>query len=227
MDVATALTKINYEYRGQDADAPTFGDAEATYWLSILNRKKDELFRDIAKNWTQSFETRSLGTVTASTIPSYNLPTDFLAPAGNDSGVALYVIEGDVRTDLELVKPQELKKGVQQAYISGRNPQVLTFSQEIESTDTIVDGTLYITGYFLPADMTASDDTLPFPDPQWGVMSVAAELAFTDIVYEDRAEGLNNKANNIYMQMVNNAMRGVHGAPREVTYNVKRLGMSG
>jgi hypothetical protein len=41
----------------------------------------------------------------------------------------------------------------------------------------------------MPADVSLEDDDLPLPDPYWGVMAVAAEVAFNDIVYEDKAEG--------------------------------------
>lgn len=51
MILSTAITRINYALRGTDDDAPTSGDEEYTYWLDTLNRVKDSLYENVAKNW--------------------------------------------------------------------------------------------------------------------------------------------------------------------------------
>lgn len=218
MDVTTAISGINYALRGVDDDAPLDGSDEWNYWLSVLNRKKDELFRDVNKQWSVSFDIQSIGTITASSTPSFNIPSDFLAASGDGYGAGAYVLNGDVRTDLLLVKPQEITKSNRVVYISGTNPQVLKFADEITADDVIVGGTLYLNGQFLPADMTAAADVVPFPDPQWGVLSSAAEIAYNDVTYEDKAEGLNARANNLYHLMETANRKGFHKGPRKLAY---------
>ena len=75
----------------------------------------------------------------------------------------------------------------------------------------------------MPADVSLETDELPLPDPYWGVMAVAAEVAFGDITYEDRSEGLNTKANNLYMQMVRNNRRGTYNNPKKAPVNVYHI----
>ena len=221
MDVTTAISNISYALRGTDEDPPIDGSDEWNYWLAILNRKKDELFRDISKHWSESHETRNIGTITASATPSYNIPTSFLSPVGDGYGIGAYVLLSGKRTDLNLVKAREARKDNRTVYIEGRNPQTLKFADEITATDPIVGGTLYLPGQYMPDDLTAASDTLPFPDAQWGVMSTAAEIAFNDVTYEDKAEDLNAKANNLYMLMEKNSNRGIHRGPRTATYSMR------
>ncbi|MEY2666371.1 MAG: hypothetical protein RLZZ384_542, partial [Pseudomonadota bacterium] len=55
MNLNTFYTRTSYALRGIDEDPPTHGDEEAIYWLSLLNRKKDELYQDLTKNWYPCF----------------------------------------------------------------------------------------------------------------------------------------------------------------------------
>lgn len=219
MDVTTAISGINYALRGIDDDAPLEGTDEWDYWLSVLNRKKDELFRDTKQDWEESHEVRSLGLITASATPSYDIATDFLTPTGDGYGIGAYVVKDGKRTDLELVKPQAIYKSNRVVYIVGRNPKALKFADEIAATDTIVGGTLYLAGQYMPADLADAADELPYPDPQWGVLAAAAEIAYNDVTYEDKAEGLNAKANNLYDMMIKANRAGTHLAPRKVGYS--------
>jgi len=56
VDVTTAISGINYALRGVDDEAPLDGTEEWDYWLSVLNRKKDELFRDTKHAQLQQVE---------------------------------------------------------------------------------------------------------------------------------------------------------------------------
>ncbi len=223
MDVEEALTRINYALRGTDDEAPTFGTEEADYWLSLLNSKKDELYRDPKHNWDEIFEIRSLGTVIASSSPVFNLPIDFIAPSGDATGRGAYISKDGIKTNLELAKHQEARESNRVSYIAGRNPEKLYINGEIKADDLVVGGELFLPGYYMPTNMTSSSDKLPFPDPLWGCIAVAADIAFGDITYEDKAEGLNAKANSLYMQMLNTNARGVHGSPRRIGYSVSRI----
>jgi hypothetical protein len=51
MTLSEAITRINYALRGTDDDPPTSGD-EFDYWVSLLNRKKDELYEDTSRQWS-------------------------------------------------------------------------------------------------------------------------------------------------------------------------------
>lgn len=219
MLVSEFLTKVNYSLRGIDDDTPDFGGDEASYWLDTLNRKINELYQD-SKNWGHIYEVNSLGVVTASASPSYNLPSDFLYIE------EVYIIDTDSkRHNLTLIKPEERNEYNRCVFVAGLNPQKLYFTGEIEATEDIVGGTLYVTGYFMPAELDADDDVLPLPDPNWGVAAVAAEIAFGDITYEDKAESLNAKANYLYGLMTKKNRKGTYKNPRVTPYNVKRIGV--
>lgn len=222
MTGAQFLTAVNYALRGTDDEAPAWGDEEALYWLAILNRKKNELYEDVTKLWVNTFDgTRSIGTITASSTPSYDLEDDFLAPSDR-----IYVVTDDSDPQTiyyDLAKPQERTTRTQHAYIAGFDPQILYFSTEILSGDQIVGGTLYVPGYYMPDDVATETATLPFLDPYWAVMAVAAEIAFNDIVYEDRAEKLNSQANNLYTLMVRKNRRGTYANPRTTPTAVTRI----
>lgn len=216
---------MSYALRGTDDDAPTSGSDEWNYWLSVLNDKKNELFRDVKQNWDGSHEVRSLGTITASAAPYFNLPTDFIAPSGDYAGAGAYVVNNGQRHELTLKKANDVGPRNTEIYIDSRNPQVVRFGAEITATDPLVGGTLYMPGYYMPADLTSGTDSLPFTDPLWVIYASAAEVAFGDVVYEDKAEALNTKANYHYDLMVQNNRRGIHNSPRRVSYAVRRVGM--
>lgn len=224
VDVTQAISEINYALRGIDDDAPIDGSDEWIYWLSVLNRVKRTLFRDVKQNWEESFATRNVGTVTASAALTINLPSDFIAPSGNGDGIGVYVITtSGTRVNLDLVKPHQASSGERQVYVSGKTPKVLNFNFVISATDQIVGGTVYVPGYYMPADLTVAASVLSFPDNDWGVMATAAEIAFNDIVYETKSADLNAKANSLYTDMVNRNQRGFTGQPRKSVYNVRKI----
>jgi hypothetical protein len=59
MNLSTFYTRVNNTLRGTDDSAPAHGTDEAIYWLDTLNRKKDELYEDVTKNWRNVFQTES------------------------------------------------------------------------------------------------------------------------------------------------------------------------
>ena len=283
MNVETALTKISYALRGIDDEAPTFGDDESNYWVSVLNDKKDELFKNPNLSWSSAFKAvaptetgtvttagttalvgsgtyftdyhvgdkitvsgeteRTIATITSDTaltvtvafsttasaltfthksivatgVQSYNLHRSFNNPSDQvvilkSDGTYTYVnyIQAGARNDL-----------TRGAYISGENPKVLTISTTIESTEDIVGGELQVPGFYVPNDISASTDLLPFPDPNWGVMATASEVAFNDVIYEDKSADLNRKANALYQAMAATNRKGEYARPRTVPYNMR------
>jgi len=295
MTLANFYTRVNYALRGNDDDAPAHGDEEAAYWLDTLNRKKDELYQDVTKNWRNTYHTeapaepgtvatagtttltgtntyftdyavgdkitvsgeteRTIATITSDTsltvtvafsntasgltftrktiiataVQTYNLHRSFLNLTGDDSvtngaGSGAYIIDtDDNRVTLPIIPIDRQRPDVTQAYISGLHPQSLTITTDIESTDSIVGGQLFTPGYYLPDDLSEETDVLPFLDPNWAVLAVASEIAFNDITYEDRAEALNAKANDLFSKMVR-LNRGItFNSPRTVPTNVRRI----
>lgn len=220
MLVSAFISRVNFVLRGTDDDAPSEGNDEWVYWVDTLNRKKDELFYDVAKSWSSAYAETAVGTtVTASTAPSYNLSATFLQPSSS-----LYIIDlNGKRHDVKIVQPFEATTSTRTAYITGMNPQVLKFSDEIKATEEIVGGTIYVPGYYLPADVTANSGTVPLPDPNWGVLAVAAEIAFNDITYEDKAPDIQGKANALFSMMVARNRRGTYKNPRKSAYSVRRI----
>lgn len=224
MLVSEFLTHVSYALRGIDEDAPTIGDDEATQWLYTLNRKKNELFQNTKVLFDETWEIKSLGAITADATPSFNCDATLIAPSDE-----VYAIDSDgLLSYYTIVKPRERSKTGRQFYLAGMNPSVLYCTNEIKATESIVGGTLHLPGYYMPADIDVSTEdgtsTIPLPDPYWGVMAVASEIATNDITYEDKAEGLNTKANDLYLKMVRKNRRGTYGNPRRTasaTYRIR------
>lgn len=219
MTVGEFLVHTSLSLRGIDEEPPTFGEEEATYWIALLNRKKNELYANARVLWDATWEVKSLGTISASATPSFNCDATLIAPS--DQVYAVDVNSNKVYYDL--TRPKERSSTKREFYLAGLNPQVLYCTNEIQSDEDIVTGTLYLPGYYMPADVSASDDDVPLPDPYWGVLAVASEVAFSDIVYEDKAGDLQAKANNLYTQMLRNNRRGTYENPKTIPHNHYRI----
>lgn len=286
MLISEFLTRVNYALRGTDDDAPTVGDEEADYWISLLNRKKDELFQDPRLRFASAFHetapnevgtvatsatttltgtdtkftdylvgdtilvdgetSRIIATITSDTSltvtvafsntasgktfthtsviddgdQTYNLHRSFIYPSDQ-----VYVTKTDGNREyIDLIKPQERDTNSQKVFISGLNPQSLTFTSTISSTDNLVGGTLTAPGFYLPDDISEATDELPIDDPNWAVMAVASEVAFNDVVYESKAPDLTAKANSLYQAMTMKNRAGTFKNSRKVATNVYRIG---
>lgn len=220
------LAHVNDAVRGIEEDAPAVSSDEAVYWARLYNRKKNEMYRDVDKNWESSYDAKSVGVITAAAAPSFNLDNTlegFLAPARQ-----AYVIDTDGDYHYyDTIKVGEIdrKDVTQKIYITGANPKVLRFVHEIEADDVIIGGTLYLPGYYLPADITGTDGdaVIAVDDPFWAVMAVAAQVAFGDLTYEEKFEDLNGQANELWRTMVKLNRKRQAGGSRETIYNVYRI----
>lgn len=224
MTVSDFLTHVNYALRGTDEAAPNIGTAEANYWIETLNRKKNELYENVKVLWNETWEVKSLGTITASATPSYNTNTTLIAPSDE-----VYAVDtNSKKVYYDLIKPKERPYNGRYFYLAGMNPQVLYCTNEIVATEDIVGGTLYLPGYYMPTDIDSSTEdgtsTIPFLDPYYGVMAVASEIAFNDITFEDKATDLSGKANYLYQQMVRKNRRNTYGEIRPIPTKVRRIG---
>lgn len=218
MNVSTLFTQINGAYRGTDDDAPAVGTADYDHWLSTTNRKLSEWARDNKNTWQSLFEVREIGTIAAGT-QTYDLDDEILIPADS---VIVTTTDG-VAVPYRIVKPQERDRWANGVYISGRNPQTLTFVSTIDAGSAIVGGTISLGGFFIPDELAAANGIIPVDDPYWLVYAVASELAFNDLTYEDKAADLNNKANNLYAMMVTANRKGSSGNPRTIRTKVDRI----
>jgi hypothetical protein len=225
--VAEWLVATNYILRNTEGDAPIFGTEESNYWLGLLNLKINELYRNSRVLFDTTWDIKSLGTIIASATPTYLIQDDSLTPVEYrliaPSDEAYIITTDDQKVSVQLIKPRQRTDHNRKAYIAGVNPQTLYFTNEIKAGENIVGGELFLPGYYMPDALDSTTDELPLPDPYWGVMSVAAEIAFGDIIYEDKAEGLNTKANNLYSQMVRANRRGTYRNPKQIPYNNYRI----
>lgn len=218
MTVETLLTQINAAYRGTDDDAPADGTPDFDLWLATANRKQNEWARDGKNTWQSLFEIREVGTVAAGT-QVYDLDEEIILPANK----VIVTTTGDQVLEYTISKPQERQRFLRSAYISGRDPQTLTFYDTITSDSQIDGGTISIAAYFVPEDLTSVSDVVSVDDPYWLVYAVASELAFNDLTYEDKYQDLNVKANNLWRQMSQNNRRGTSDFPRTARTNVNRI----
>jgi len=172
----------------------------------------------VAFSNTASAKTFTHAAIIKTGVQSYSvhrslyLPSDYVTVTSSNN-IAKFMIG----------KPQERDRFVDEVYLSGRNPQTLTFYDDIESTSNLVGGTLKIVGYYLPTELTSDTDLIVVDDPYWLVYATASELAFNDITYSDKAPDLNAKANSLYSGMVSINRRGTSNYPRIARTNVKRI----
>lgn len=222
MNLNTFIQRVSYRLQGLDDDAPQAGTDAWNYWVDTLNMKKDELYADVTKQWSNTYQVLELGTVAAGTEVTFDLDETFLSAAST-----CYVIDlNGQRHDFQIVKPQEIDIYTQQVFIAGEDPELLYFSKEVKTDDQIVGGTLYLPAYVLPDDIlpTQTTATINLPDPNWGVYTVAAEIAAGDLTYEAKEPNLTAKANNLYSLMTRNSRRGTYGNPRRSKTSVVRIG---
>lgn len=221
MTVGDWLVAVNDAFRGTDEDAPDIGSADADLWIRTLNRKKNELYNNTKVLFDETWSDESVGVVAAEVAPSFDLDTDFITLSDY-----VYVLDTSGNKHYyDIVKPRQRPTSGRQFYVAGMNPKVLYCSNEIESTENIIGGELYVPGYYMPADMSLTDenDVVRLPDPYWGVLAVAAEVAGNDITYEDKEANLNAKANALYSQMVRNNRRGTYGKGKVSPTNMYRI----
>lgn len=218
MEVSTLFTQINTAYRGSDDDAPAAGTTDFSLWMSTINRKINEWATDGKNTWQSLFEIRSIGIISVGT-QTYDLDIDISVPA--DSVIVTTTTGKDI--EFTICKPQERKRYLHAVYVSGRNPQTLTFQDTIVAADQIVGGTIKVAGYYITADLTSLTDTVPVDNPYWLVYAVASELSFNDLTYESKSADLNAKANNLFSGMVSDNRRGTNNNPRIARTNVNRI----
>ena len=177
----------------------------------------------VAFSTTASDLTFTRNTIIDDAVSEYSLHRTLIAP----SDEIRIATTGAQNVYYDIGKPKERPKALRVAYVSGMNPQILTFSSTISSTENIVGGTLYTPGYYMPADIdTATEDgtsDVPFLDPYYAVMAVASELAFNDITFEDKAPDLAGKAQFLYNQMVRKNRRNTYGTKRPIPTSTYRI----
>jgi hypothetical protein len=216
------FNNVNDAYRGTDDDAPTIGTTDGNEWLRITNRLKNDWALDEKVDWRSLFATRTLSPVVAVGTQSYNLPADFL----NAANEVLITSTGGTIVEYALIDPSERRNcDPRSCFITGPKggTQVLTFVDTFNTGDITIGGTISIDGYFKPADLTASTDVIPVDDPNWLIFAVAAELAFNELTYQDKAPDIQAKANVKYTQMVQSNRRGSNRNPRRVRTLVNRI----
>ena len=217
MLVSTLFDRINYALRGLDDDTPAEGSEEATYWLSIINRKKDEWAYDPNENWSSLFAVRTLADPVVAGTQTYDLDRDFMRPSDD-----VFVEVGPKTITHKLVEPQLRDTG--DVFITGK---ILNFTDTIEATDERVGGDILMPGFYSPIDLTAFDDDVLIDDPNWLAVAVAAELAFSDVTYEDKYSDLVGTANDLYTKMKSANRKGTITSPRAIRTSVNRIGNSG
>ena len=217
MLVSTLFDRINYALRGLDDDTPAEGSEEATYWLSVINRKKDEWAYDPNENWSSLFAVRTLADPVVAGTQTYDLDRDFMRPSDD-----VFVEVGPKTITHKLVEPQLRDTG--DVFITGK---ILNFTDTIEATDERVGGDILMPGFYSPIDLTAFDDDVLIDDPNWLAVAVAAELAFSDVTYEDKYSDLVGMANDLYTKMKSANRKGTITSPRAIRTSVNRIGNSG
>lgn len=145
---------------------------------------------------TASAKTFTRRPIIATGVQEYSLHRNFYVPSDT---VAVTTSTQDVY--FSFTKPQSRISS--DVYISGRNPKMLTFYNDIVSTSQIVGGTLKVPGYLIPNDLVLATDLVAVDDPEWLVYATASELARNDPAKDDQFPTLLGVANDLYRKMIN------------------------
>jgi len=222
------------------------GTGATTATTTLTGTSTNFLDYRVGDKITVSGETvRTIATITSDTVLTVSVAFSNTAPAKTfthtsviATGVQSYSLHRSILglsdelsitdtnskiTYISPVQPAERDVQVQKFYVSGGNPQILTFTGTIASTDSLVGSSISVPGYYMPDDISLATDVLPLPDAYWGVMSVAAEVAGSDIIYEDKEANLNAKANNLLKMMSRKNKRGTFGNPRVTPTRAYRI----
>jgi preprotein translocase subunit YajC len=166
---------------------------------------------------TASGLTFTKSSIIATGVQNYSLHRDFYVPSDN---VVVTTTTQDI--PLNFAKPQARNDA--DVYISGRDPKVLTFNTDIESTSSMVGGTLEVPGYYLPESLVNASDLVSVDDPEWLAYATAAELARNDAAKQGQFPNLLGMANERYKAMIaaNNALGYLQD--KKITTNMPSLG---
>ena len=215
MLVSTLFDEINQNYRGSDDVAPTEGTTDADSWLIVINQKKDQWATDPFESWSSLFVERNLSATVVAGDDTYALDTDFIRVSDR-----IYVTDtSGNKHHFLVIAPEErdIKDGV---YIVGHT---LYFNGNTPTGTALAGGTITVPGYYLPDDLTAFSDTVPVDDPHWLAKEVAAQLAFNDVSYEDKAPDIQGQANDLYIKMKQANRDSNALSMRTIPTNVQRI----
>ena len=213
------IQELNDKLRGLDDEPPTEGTDEWNYWIRTANRLRRNLYKDTSKQWSSTFDILDLGTIAASAAPAFELDDTFLSPATSP-----YVLKASgYRETIPMQEPQSAATDTLEAYIAGQDPAVLYLSLQILESNSLIGGTLYLPAYVMPDEITEGDQTVIVDDPDWLIVATAAELAFGDLTYEDKAETLATEAAGLKRQMTANNRKPVFGQARRTVYDVPKI----
>lgn len=214
------VAQVYAAYKGKSKTRmPAPGEEKYEVLLGIANRKLNEWATDPDNLWNSLWEDRNTDTILVDT-QTYNLDSDLFYPS---DFIRVQKTGGDDEY-VEIIKPYERSLYLNQvSYISGHNPKLLTFVQDISTGNDLIGGTLYVPGYYLPTALTNTSDVIPVDIPEWLVYITASEIARNDPAKDDQYVNLVNQANDLYRKMVNANQSNAFMQPNNVPIDVNAI----
>lgn len=214
------LNQIYYAYKGKDTSRhPAWGTPKASTAIAIANRKQREWATDGRNKWNSLFEIRALSSAIDDQTTTYDLDGDFFQPSDY---ARIVKTDGSVY-EYPITQAQKRNDYDQAIYIHGSKPKQITFAQTIDSG---LDGaTIYVPGYYLPADITSASQFIVVDEPNWLVYITASELARNDASKDDQYVNLVNQANDIYRKMSDSNRDSGYKQLSMITQNMPAIGV--
>jgi len=215
MTTIELLQKAWYRYKGAKT-FPVEGTTKYAYMLSTANDLIEEWARDGNQTWASLWELRNEGSVSTST--DYFLDDDFIKPSD-----FIYVETDDAqRAYFDIQKPQSRSRYGRSVYVS-QNPGVLSFVEALPEDSTLIGGTLWVAGYWVPQELVNANDTVVVDNPQWLIYAIAAELARNDPAKTNQYGNLQGRANDLYENMVSRNISNGFGQPLAVAVQMPQI----
>jgi hypothetical protein len=182
---------------GENSNAVS-GDDDWTKVLSLANLNIDAWAAEPSIDWVSLYSIVPIGTVTAT--DTFDLDSS-IRKISNQEGDVIRITHTDGNhTDYSLIPPNRLKDYSTGNYVA-KIGATLVFNNAFESTDPQFGGTINVPAYLFPDHLVADSDDVPVDDPNWLVMSVAAEWARTDLTLAQNYPLILAKANELMVNM--------------------------
>jgi hypothetical protein len=219
MKTSEFIKAVHREYQGDtDYPVPNGSDGQYELYLGTANDQLEIFGTDPDNKWRSRWEERTFGTVT--TERTYGLGnevwslSDYVYIDKLNGGTARF----------EIVDPQQREDVDNAVYISGENPQVMTFTGSGSMADDLVGGTIRAGCFIKPKPLTIPAQYVPVLRPMWLVYVTAATLSRNDNAKEHQYANLVGLANDEWGKMVSANRQTLPGQSRRVRHTVSRMG---
>lgn len=194
LTVSELITQSVLRYKGK-ITADTVSTTPGQKVLGIANFYLRQFAREPDVDWAYFYDPEyAVGNITAT--DTFDLDDEVLKISQQQGDVVRITSSAGQQYDYDLVAADRLKDYPNGNYaaVVGRT---IKFNRAFTADDAQFGGALTIPVYLAPSELTAANDEVELPDPNWLVLIVAAELSRTDITRQAQYPNLIAETNEV------------------------------